>query len=279
MTGAGREQVLGQLRQVCDQMARVHQLSSDQADELYAHMEDKALAYMQGDESLTEEDIALLVREHFGNPYQIEALVGPPAAGGAAGVVRALTRSSAATAHTDLWGIWAFPWYGRNLIFGTVAVFLAFEIASGVLAILRGMDVLRTPLWVLILLPVAGVAMAAVRYIWDRGIQKRLQQKRSTLRGFTELDTEGIFIHGVVECPAIFQAHDGEFTATPLIGEQVVVKRSDVVSFRTGKLCNGRYYFGKNGGFRLAVRGREDERITSVVPWPDRWYAWLRTKE
>ncbi|MDI6782920.1 MAG: hypothetical protein QME64_02365 [bacterium] len=41
------------------------------AEELYTHLEDKALAYLNDNERLSEEDILLLVREHFGNPENL----------------------------------------------------------------------------------------------------------------------------------------------------------------------------------------------------------------
>lgn len=43
--------------------------------ELYGHLEDKLLAYLRGDERLTEADAMILVREHFGKPESLRAML------------------------------------------------------------------------------------------------------------------------------------------------------------------------------------------------------------
>lgn len=59
---------------LCGQIAAGHPQEAEIREELRGHMEDKFLAYMSGDERLTEEDAFLLVREHFGNPAVVEEL-------------------------------------------------------------------------------------------------------------------------------------------------------------------------------------------------------------
>jgi len=73
-----------QLRAMCAQMATAQRLEDDIHRELYGHMEDKLLAYLNGEETMTEHDALILVREHFGNPAIIKGLlhcVHPVAAG------------------------------------------------------------------------------------------------------------------------------------------------------------------------------------------------------
>lgn len=60
---------------LCSQISITNSLDPEVAEELKGHMEDKLLAYMDGEEQLTEQDAFILVREHFGDPMVIEGLL------------------------------------------------------------------------------------------------------------------------------------------------------------------------------------------------------------
>ncbi len=62
------------MRALCKKISVAHNLDAEIQEELYAHMEDKLIAYMNGDETFAEEDALILVREHFGDPSQVKAL-------------------------------------------------------------------------------------------------------------------------------------------------------------------------------------------------------------
>ncbi len=62
------------MRALCKKISVAHNLDAEIQEELYAHMEDKLLAYLNGEETLAEEDALILVREHFGDPSQVKAL-------------------------------------------------------------------------------------------------------------------------------------------------------------------------------------------------------------
>jgi hypothetical protein len=68
-------EVQQRLRALCAQMAVAQRLDDEVQRELYAHMEDKLLAYLNGEETMTEEDALILVREHFGDPIVVKGLL------------------------------------------------------------------------------------------------------------------------------------------------------------------------------------------------------------
>ena len=52
-----------------------HDLDAEIQEELYGHMQDKLIAYLDGEEALAEADAFILVREHFGNPSAVKGLL------------------------------------------------------------------------------------------------------------------------------------------------------------------------------------------------------------
>ena len=63
------------LRALCGKITEACELGDDIREELYGHLEDKLLAYLSGEEKLTEEDALVLVREHFGNADNLKRLL------------------------------------------------------------------------------------------------------------------------------------------------------------------------------------------------------------
>lgn len=63
------------IRELCRKISVAHNLDNEIRDELYGHIEDKLLGYLNGDEKLTEDDALILVREHFGSPAVIKSLL------------------------------------------------------------------------------------------------------------------------------------------------------------------------------------------------------------
>ena len=68
--------IQAKLSALCKQVSVAHDLDPDIQKELYGHMEDKLLAYVNREEPLTDEDALILVREHFGDPAVIKDLFG-----------------------------------------------------------------------------------------------------------------------------------------------------------------------------------------------------------
>ncbi len=64
-----------QLQAICRQISVAHDLDPEIQRELYGHLEDKALAYLSGEEAVTENDAVVLVREHFGTPATLKSLL------------------------------------------------------------------------------------------------------------------------------------------------------------------------------------------------------------
>lgn len=63
------------LQALCKTISVAYDLDPEIQKELFGHLEDKALAYLQGEESLSEDDAVVLVREHFGDPGTLKSLL------------------------------------------------------------------------------------------------------------------------------------------------------------------------------------------------------------
>jgi hypothetical protein len=63
------------LNAASDALSQKHHLDANACAELRSRMETNLLAYLSGEEKLTEEDAFFLVREHFGDPEVIRAML------------------------------------------------------------------------------------------------------------------------------------------------------------------------------------------------------------
>jgi hypothetical protein len=63
------------LRTLSERITVACELDAEIREELYSHLEDKLLAYLSGEEKLTESDAFILVREHFGNADNLKRLL------------------------------------------------------------------------------------------------------------------------------------------------------------------------------------------------------------
>jgi hypothetical protein len=63
------------MQDLCKKISVAHDLDDEIQSELYTHMEDKLLAYLNREETLSEQDAFLLVREHFGKPSAVKGLM------------------------------------------------------------------------------------------------------------------------------------------------------------------------------------------------------------
>ena len=59
----------------CRKITVAYDIDNDIKEELYGHIEDKLLDYLNGEVKLTEDDAFVLVREHFGNPETVKVLL------------------------------------------------------------------------------------------------------------------------------------------------------------------------------------------------------------
>jgi len=63
------------IQSFCRKVTIAYDLDEEIQEELYGHIEDKMLGYLNGEEKLTEKDALVLVREHFGKPEHIRSLL------------------------------------------------------------------------------------------------------------------------------------------------------------------------------------------------------------
>ncbi|HIJ65515.1 MAG TPA: hypothetical protein HPP77_06130 [Candidatus Hydrogenedentes bacterium] len=65
----------GRVRKFCRQISVAHGLDPEIQEELVGHFEDKMLAYLDGEETLTQADALILARQHFGDPAVLKRLL------------------------------------------------------------------------------------------------------------------------------------------------------------------------------------------------------------
>jgi len=63
------------IQELCKKISVAHNLDVEIQEELQGHMEDKLIAYLNGEEELDEKDAFILVREHFGEPAVVKGLL------------------------------------------------------------------------------------------------------------------------------------------------------------------------------------------------------------
>lgn len=150
------------MRDLCRQISVAHDLDPEIQEELYGHMEDEWLAYVSGEQPLTDEDAFVLVREHFGDPAAIK------------GLLRA-THGGSAQAHIVRHGAAALvaftlTYYGANLVLDVWQVMLALQVAQGAPnAALRNLSFASQHAPLLAMLVVPGFVLLHWRRQTDRG--------------------------------------------------------------------------------------------------------------
>jgi len=75
MADALNQDTNAQIDELCRKISVAHTLDAEIQAELRGHMEDQLLAYLSDQESLTENEAFALVREHFGDPARLKALL------------------------------------------------------------------------------------------------------------------------------------------------------------------------------------------------------------
>src|SRR3954452_7316550 len=61
---------------ICKRICVVGEVDDEVRRELRAHLEDKAIGYLSGDERLSDADVSLLVERHFGDTKQLRGMLG-----------------------------------------------------------------------------------------------------------------------------------------------------------------------------------------------------------
>lgn len=272
------------LRDLCRQLARTHGLSQEQAEELYTHMEDKAHAYTSGDETLSGEDLVLLVREHFGDPSILhDMFASRPGAGGLANF---LSRAWPSRRSTDIWGTFHFPWLNENRVLFPLLLFIAIDLGASLIFLFcyyidrMGWNMRPGHLVIVHVIGVPlllGCAFAVLFYAMYSAVAKKLRSKRAALRRNVDLETEGILVRGALESPAIIQAVEQRLLLTPLVGEPLSIPLSTIQAVQERRSYNGTRYFGDNAAFDLEVGGHK-ERIGLIVPRPGLWRTLFHAK-
>ena len=69
------EETASELRAWVRQLTVVNDIDEDIREEVYGHLEDKLLAYLDGQEQLSEGDALLLVKTHFGDTAHLKVLL------------------------------------------------------------------------------------------------------------------------------------------------------------------------------------------------------------
>jgi hypothetical protein len=114
------EEMHRRIQAECDAFSATRHLDSEIQRELRAHMEDKVLAYLNGEEALTFDDALILARAHFGDPAVLKGLmcgvhpveVRDNLARRLAAAMFAGTLLSIVFMFTQRYAVWVFAWFG-----------------------------------------------------------------------------------------------------------------------------------------------------------------------
>jgi hypothetical protein len=264
------DSIIQKLRDVADNIAISQRLNDDAKEELYSHLEDKALEYANDNEKLSEADILLLVREHFGNPENMSQILGETKAHKKPGILNDILQTDLwSKDRDDFWGVYFFPWKPGNRILYSVYLFFFVEILGGVIMLITALAGKRIPAWEWIFYPVLSIFFAGIFYQLYYNIGQRLDKKRQYLRQSAELQDDGLIIHGALQSPGIIQYLDNQLILTPLVGEQLVIPISSISKVSELRSCM-QVYFGNNRFFRLELIG-DTSRIGFGIGHPEKW--------
>lgn len=265
-----------EMRKLCREIAASRNLGKDIEEELYGHLEDKFLAYAGGDESLSADDIILLVREHFGDQENLKAGLGEIHSGGRFRFADELTACSFGGNADDFWGVFIFPWKKANRFLYSSYIALGIELLVILLLSLfqimslfiENMPSVSGWFWVGFSLFSAG--MGVIFYITYYIVGGKVEKKKEGLRKSAELQADCMFVHGALESPGIAQIYDGKLILTPLVSGQIVIPLKDIDRIEERHWYNGSPYWGDNVYFNLSVRDKESRigfAVSRFAPW------------
>jgi hypothetical protein len=266
-----------EISELCKKIAASRGLSSEVEEELYGHLEDKALGYIGGDESLSDADVALLIKEHFGDQGNLKAMLGEIHGGRKYSLADELTACGfGGNKADDFWGVEIFPWKKANRFLYSAYAALGTELL--IIFLLGSIQIVD--LFIEADLPVSGwfwgggslfsVGMGACFYLMYYFVGGKVEKKKEGLRKSADLQDDCMFIHGALESPGIAQIYDDKLVLTPLISDQVTIPLSDIESVEERHWYNGSQYWGDNVYFKLNVRDKQS-RIGFAVSRPAPW--------
>lgn len=275
------EQLTRNLRDLSDNIAKSQRLNDEAREELYTHLEDKALEYLKDNEQLSEADILLLVREHFGNPDNLNRFLSGRSNRKRSGIVDDILNCGWTRKNKDdFWGVFAFPWKQENRIPYMLYVFIGIDLLVFIpiilFLILNRLIPDRSYLfqsllgWSLIIWPLIAFVVSIVVYYEYRFIGSKIDKKKKILRGSVDLQTEGIVVLGMLQSPAIIQYIDLQLIITPIIGEQVYISIPKIRKVTLSRNLNGSLLLGNNRYFKLEF-DNDDRRLGFAVSHPETW--------
>jgi hypothetical protein len=192
--------LIQKLRDLTDNIAISQRLNDDAKEELYSHLEDKALEYANDNEKLAEADILLLVREHFGNPENLNQFLGDLSNQKRTGLVDDILNCGwTRTSKDDFWGVFAFPWKQENRFPFMIYIFIGINLIVILPVIL--LLILHRPIpgWIYIFYPMLALIISSGVYLQYRIIGSKIEKKRKHLRSSVDMQTEGILVHGMLQ--------------------------------------------------------------------------------
>ncbi|MFB3895115.1 MAG: hypothetical protein ACE14V_02315 [bacterium] len=264
------EQVIQNLQELAEHIAKSQRLNNDAKEELYTHLEDKALEYLNDNAQLSEADMLLLVREHFGNPEYLNRIFSAGRSQKKPGILADIMQADLWSQDRDVfWGVTLFPWKPKNRILYAVYLFFFVEILGGVIMLITTIVGNRIPPWEWILFPALALFLAGIFYRLYFNIGQRLDKKRQYLRQSADLQDDGLIIHGALQSPGIIQYVDHQLILTPLVGEQLVIPISSITKVSELRSCM-QVYFGNNRFFKLELIG-DSGRIGFGIGHPEKW--------
>ncbi len=266
-----------ELTQLAARIAKVNGYTHDQHSELLSHLEDKAMDYITRETPMQEEDILILVREHFGKEKILHDLMGPQSQPGKASLAEDMKHFNwGGPGKDDFWGVFAFPWKQENRLRYALMVMILWDIlVNGVLLFFYFKNLSSG--WLLGGLQFIPILIATVFYFMYLKIGSKLDNKRKELKKSTELESEVIMVRGMIQLPGILQYDLGKLKFTPLTGAPFEYSLQSLQKVVETRNCNGKLLLGNNIYFKIHLK-EKNERLGFAVSQPAPWRKLFKTK-
>ena len=281
MNNSINQELQNELMKICSNLARAQRLDKDAEKELYTHLEDKALDYMNGNEQLSQADILLLVREHFGDPEYLKNAFGELP-------VRKTTHfwndfvewGASGKGRDDFWGMMLYPWKTANRVNNAILYFL-FPIVLCLIGFLTtGFYSVKGFSLSIVLGLLLGAGFGIETYLVYLGMGIMMERRRKTIRQTADLQGDCILANGGLWTPGFVQFISPNLVLTPMVGESVTVPMADIqkVTEHRSLMVRKRIvigprstlFMGNNSFFKLEVKDR-DIPLGFVVRAPADW--------
>lgn len=108
---------------------------------------------------------------------------------------------------------------------------------------------------------------------WYSILRKRMNHLRASLPSNFVHIADGLYVHGIIQSPAIVLIADEQLIFVPLLGKRIMIPLSDVKIIKETSWYNGAWYPGQTGFW---LETPLNTRLGFIVPDSGRWRSLLQ---